>query len=146
MRVLSNGRVDEFSSIRCFKQVFETINGKVMRMTLYTDNVEEATGVVIPSFGRSIIIGGVSTGIVKQILEKALTNGEVDLDAFKLTLITKKKEVREGVAYIVYEDMTSEGEKVPFFYKAKNCCFDSPFFNNECCGGSDEDDDFEDEW
>ena len=142
MRIMSNGRVNESSAIRCFKQVFESINGKVRRMTLYTDNVEEATGVVIPCFSGSIIIGGVSTEVVKQILEKAFTNGAVDLDAFKLTLLTKKKDIKAGVSYLIYEDLSFEGDKVSFFYRDKDSCFNSPF---SIPSSEDDEDDFEED-
>ena len=127
MRVKVNGTVNEANTIKSFVQHFVSIECKVKTLTAYTNNVKEANGLVFIFFGSDVVVGGVDSSFIQEILSKACVDGFLDLDSYNLPIVEKKKDIKEGEAYLLYDSVLFEDGKVEAFNRQPlgNCAIGS---------------------
>ena len=118
MRVKSGGFVADCNVIKAFKQVFaEGVGNKLKTVAEYTQNANEANGLFFSNFlgAKNIVVGGIDSSIIQDIFKKVLENDFVDLDEYAFEVVERKKDVKAGHSYILYDSMLFDDGKLEVF-------------------------------
>ena len=61
------------------------------------------------------MVGGINSSIIQDIFKKVLENDYVDLDEYPFEVVERKKDVKAGHSYILYDSMLFDDGKLEVF-------------------------------